>query len=85
MQYQIYDNNGSGRLLEARPIITANRPIEALREYLTKNGEPDTKVKVSAALNVRFVLTPVTVQYGQIYILGGKRRTCFEVVPEKFN
>jgi hypothetical protein len=77
--YEVFDTNET-RLLVDRPIFNANRPIDALKQYLKQAGEESLKVKVSASKYVRFGIFPCTIENGKMYYLGGKRRTWFEVV-----
>lgn len=78
-QYQIFDNNVGGSIFRDLPVISANKPIEAIRQYLKSIGQGDKRVKVSASNYVRICAKPVVIENGQTYILGGKRQVWVEV------
>jgi hypothetical protein len=76
--YQIYDAQDTS-LLNDFPVYSANRPIDALKKHLAKEGL-QISVKVSADMDVRFGVIPCVIENGRVYQLGYKRKVWFKVV-----
>ena len=75
-QYQVYDV--AITTLGELPVFSGNRPIDALKGYLSYIGE-NVQVKVSGDNDVRFGLIPCVIEDGRVYMLP-KRRTWFKAV-----
>jgi hypothetical protein len=80
MNSYIIEDATNCHLLVARPIVYANKPIDAVKKHLQITNRENLKIKVSGELNVHFGAIPCIIENGQTFILGGKRQTWFKII-----